>query len=304
MTALFEPAPNPVTGAGAWLRSARDRLEAVGIETASLDARMLLLDGLKLPHSVIVADPNLALNPEEITQLEAMLQRRLNREPVSRILGWREFYGRKFQITPHVLDPRPDTEVLVETALGKIDVKLGTDQPCRFLDMGTGSGCIAVSLLAERPAWRGTATDLSAEALATARQNAETHKVIDRLDLVETSWAEGIAGPFDLVVSNPPYIPAAEIEGLMPEVRNHDPRLALVGGDDGLGAYRELFAIARGIMADGGLLIVEIGESQADSVRAVGVDAGLLTTPQECDVITDLAGRARVLVLPVPVAKA
>ncbi len=301
---MFEPAPNPATGAGAWLRSARDRLEAVGIESASLDARMLLLDGLKLPHSVIVADPNLALNPEEITQLEAMLDRRLQREPVSRILGWREFYGRKFQINHQVLDPRPDTEVLVDTALARIDEQFGPEHPCRFLDVGTGSGCIAVSLLAERPAWRSIATDLSAEALATARQNAETHKVIDRLELVETSWGEGIAGPFDLVVSNPPYIPAAEIGELMPEVRDHDPHLALAGGGDGLQAYRELFAAARGLMAGGGLLIVEIGESQADSARAAAVDAALLQTPDECDVVTDLAGRARVLVLPVAGGKA
>ncbi|MEM8645735.1 MAG: peptide chain release factor N(5)-glutamine methyltransferase, partial [Pseudomonadota bacterium] len=234
---MFEPAPNPATGAGAWLRSARDRLEAVGIETASLDARMLLLDGLQLPHSVIVADPNLALNPEEITQLETMLERRLKREPVSRILGWREFYGRKFQITPHVLDPRHDTEILVQTALDRIDAQFGPDHPCRFLDVGTGSGCIAVSLLSERPAWRGTATDLSLEALVTARQNAETHKVIGRLDLVETSWADKIAGPLDLIVSNPPYIPEAEINDLMPEVREHDPHLALAGGGDGLQAY-------------------------------------------------------------------
>ncbi len=260
---------------------------------------MLLLDGLQLPHSVIVADPNLALNPEEITQLEAMLERRLKHEPVSRILGWREFYGRRFQINQHVLDPRPDTEVLVETALKKMDARFGADYPCRFLDVGTGSGCIAVSLLAERPAWRGIATDLSAQALAVARHNAETHKVIERLELVETNWADGLAGPFDLIVSNPPYIPAAEIDDLMPEVRDYDPRLALAGGADGLQAYRELIAVARELASDGGMLIVEIGTSQTRAVRAAALDAALLAAPEECEETTDLAGHPRVLALPV-----
>ena len=260
---------------------------------------MLLLDGLELPHSVIVADPNLALNPEEIAQLEAMLERRLKREPVSRILGWREFYGRKFQINPHVLDPRPDTEVLVETALSKAGERFGPEHSCRFLDMGTGSGCIAVSLLAERPQWRGTATDLSPEALAVARQNAERHKVIDRLDFMQTSWADEVKGPFDLVVSNPPYISVEEIEELMREVRDHDPQLALAGGPDGLQAYRELFSAVRRLMPDGGLLIVEIGESQAKEVCAAAVNSKLMSSPQACEEVADLAGRPRVLALSV-----
>ena len=224
MKALFEPPGSAAAGAGGWLRSARDRLEAVGVERASLDARMLLLDGLGLPHSVIVAEPNLALTPEELERLEAMLARRLAREPVSRILGWREFYGRNFKITPEVLDPRPDTEVLVDAALKEIDKRRGADHACRFLDIGTGSGAIAVSLLAERPAWRGVATDLSGGALKVAGENAAAHNLADRLELLETSWAAGVSGPFDLIVSNPPYIAPAEMAGLMPEVKEHDTR--------------------------------------------------------------------------------
>ena len=194
MKALFEPPVSAATGAGDWLRSARDRLEEAGVESASLDARMLLLDGLGLPHSVIVAEPNLALTPEELEKLEAMLTRRLAREPVSRILGWREFYGRKFKITPEVLDPRADTEVLVDAALEEIDKRHGPDHACRFLDIGTGSGAIAVSLLAERPAWCGVATDISSGALSVAGENAAAHKVEDRLELVERALSRPYKG--------------------------------------------------------------------------------------------------------------
>ena len=294
---MFDLPVNPSTGAGDWLRSARDRLEAVGIDTASLDARMLLLDGLGLPHSVIVAEPNLALNDEELERLEAMLARRIAREPVSRILGWREFYGRRFEINPHVLDPRPDTEVLVETALKEIDAHFGPAHPCRFLDIGTGSGCIAVSLLAEHAGWTGCATEISAEALQVARANAAAHKVSDRLELVETSWAENLAGPFDLVVSNPPYIASGEIADLMPEVKNHDPALALEAGADGLEAYRAIFDCARNLRAPGGLLVLEIGATQADLLRALALDVGLIERDGQIQEVCDLSGHVRVLAL-------
>ena len=287
---------NTATGAGDWLRSARDRLEAVGVETASLDARMLLLDGLALPHSVIVAEPNLALNDEEIERLEAMLARRLAREPVSRILGWREFYGRRFQINPHVLDPRPDTEVLVETALQEADRQFGAEQACRFLDIGIGSGCIAVSLLAERPGWTGSAVDISPDALEAARTNAAAHKVSDRLELVEANWAHGVNGPFDVIVSNPPYIAQEEMDGLMPEVRDHDPALALEAGADGLDAYREIFNAAPKILAPGGLLVLEIGAAQARLVQALALETGFIAQNQQMQEVCDLAGHVRVLV--------
>lgn len=294
---MFDLPLNPATGAGDWLRSARDRLEAVGIESASLDARMLLLDGLALPHSVIVAEPNLALNDQEIERLEAMLSRRLAREPVSRILGWREFYGRKFEINPQVLDPRPDTEVLVETALNKVDQHFGPAHACRFLDIGTGSGCIAVSLLAERPGWTGCATDISSDALDVARANAATHKVADRLELIEVNWASGVTGPFDLVVSNPPYIALEELGGLMPEVQNHDPALALEAGADGLDAYREIFGAASTLIAPGGLMILEIGATQAARLRSLAADTGLIAQDHQMQEFCDLAGHVRVLLL-------
>ncbi len=301
---MFEFPGSAATSAGAWLRSARDRLEAVGNETASLDARMLLLDGLGLPHSVIVADPNLALNPEEIESLEVMLSRRLAREPVSRILGWREFYGRRFQITPDVLDPRPDTETLVETALARVDEHFGAEHDCRFLDIGTGSGCIPITLLAERKGWLGVATDVSSAALEVARQNAAAFKVSDRLTLVETNWSTDVDGRFDLVVSNPPYIAADEMDALMAEVRNHDPELALKGGVDGLAAYREIFKAAPDLMSEGGMLIVEIGATQAADVSALAVEFGLVTSTGEVEEISDLAGHLRVLVVRTKAGKA
>lgn len=293
---MFDFPVNQTTGAGAWLRSARDRLEAEGINTASLDARMLLLDGLALPHSVIVADPNLALNPEEIEQLEAMLSRRLAREPVSRILGWREFYGHRFSVTPDVLDPRADTEVLVDTALRKIGETFGPDHPCRFLDIGTGSGCIAISLLCEKPAWSGWASDISEAALKVARKNAGAQKVLDRLKLVRGSWAAGQDGPFDLVVSNPPYISTAEMENLMPEVGNHDPELALWAGEDGLDAYREILKVARGLLSPGGMLMLEIGATQAATVMSMAFDCAVVESTDAVEEVRDLAGHTRVLV--------
>ncbi len=279
------------------MRSARDRLEAVGVGTASLDARMLLLDGLSLPHSVIVAEPNFAINDEELERLEAMLSRRLAREPVSRILGWREFYSRKFEINPHVLDPRPDTEVLVETALTQADQQFGAEYACRFLDIGTGSGCIAVTLLAERPGWTGCATDISSDALEVARTNAAKHKVSDRLEVKETAWASGVKGPFDLVVSNPPYIAVEEMGSLMPEVQNHDPALALAAGADGLDAYREILGTARDFLAPGGMMILEIGAAQADRVCSLAVDTGLIAQDHQMQKFCDLAGHVRVLML-------
>ncbi len=291
-------------GAGDWLRSARDRLEAVGIETASLDARMLLLDGLALPHSVIVAEPNLALQADELARLETMLSRRLAREPVSRILGWREFYGRRFEITPQVLDPRPDTEVLVETALKHADQQFGSDHTCRVLDLGTGSGCIAVSLLAERPEWAGCATDLSREALDVARANAKAHTVLDRLELVETSWTSGVTGPFEMIVSNPPYIANHEVEDLMPEVRDYDPRMALTAGADGLDAYVEILRAAPGLLVPGGVLILEIGAAQAASVRAEAMRCGCVQRDDQIQEVADLAGHVRVLVVRPGVADA
>lgn len=203
--------------------------------------------------------------------------------PLSRIVGQRLFYGREFVLSPAVLDPRPETECLVEAALA--------EPFAQVLDLGTGSGCIAVTLLAERPSATGVATDLSDQALEIAQANARSSGVLDRLWLTQSDWWSGIAGQFDLIVSNPPYIALDEMDGLMPEVRDHDPRLALTDEGDGLGAYRD---IARGLgahLAPGGRVVLEIGPTQAAAVSELLNTAGLV----EIRVLPDLDGRDRVV---------
>jgi release factor glutamine methyltransferase len=192
-----------------------------------------------------------------------MVARRENREPVSRILGEREFYGRRFVVTPDVLDPRPDTETLIDAALKLL-------RPgARILDLGTGTGAIIITLLAQRPDCTGTATDISAAALAVARANAERIGVAGRLQLAQGNWFGAVAGTFDLIVSNPPYIPDRDIASLAPDVRRFDPGLALAGGADGLDPYRSIALGASGHLAANGMLIVEIGAGQADSVETI-----------------------------------
>lgn len=274
--------------AGVWLRETRDRLEAVGIDTASLDARLLLLDGLSIPHSVIVAEPQLQLSKQECQALEMLVLRRLEREPISRIFGIREFWGRNFTLTPDVLDPRADTETLIDAVL----VEMGDRSDCRVLDIGTGSGCIAVTLMAERVNWSGVATDISDQALNVARTNARSYGVTDRLQFIPTSWADGLDGQFDLICSNPPYIVSGDISGLQPEVRNYDPAKALDGGSDGLEAYRILANVIGGLLADDGRFVVEIGSGQASSVRSILEAEKLLVSGQK----RDLSGHVRVLI--------
>jgi release factor glutamine methyltransferase len=194
---------------------------------------------------------------------------------VAQIVGARAFWGREFAVTPDTLDPRPETETLVAAAL---------EAPfARLLDLGTGTGCLAVTLLAERGTAAGTATDISPRALAVARVNAERHGVAGRLDLVEADWGAGLVGPFDLVVSNPPYIAAEEMADLAPEVRCHEPWAALTDGADGLTAYRRIAAAAPALLAPGGRLIVEIGPGQAASVEELFAAAGLAVTATRAD---------------------
>jgi release factor glutamine methyltransferase len=201
-------------------------------------------------------------------RFEAFIARRERREPVSRILGEREFYGRPFRVTAATLDPRPDTETLVDAALALMP------DHARILDLGTGTGAIAVTLLAERPGSSGVATDLSAAALDVARENARRAGVAGRLALLAGNWFEPVSGVFDIIVSNPPYIPLGDIEGLSPDVRNFDPLEALVGGRDGLDPYREIALRAGSHLAPGGHVLVEIGAGQAGNVETIFAAAG------------------------------
>jgi len=267
------------------IAEARRKLMAAGIETAALDARLLLQHAAGVSHEALIAAPERPVEAGTAARFRGFLNRRLNHEPVSRILGEREFYGRVFVVTPAVLDPRPDTETLIDEALAK------AGSAPLILDLGTGSGAIAVTMLAERPAARGVATDLSAAALAVARDNALRLGVADRLTLVHGSWFDGIVGRFDLILSNPPYIPLAEIAGLAPEVREFDPLRALDGGPDGLSAYRRIAAGALSHLAAGGRVIVEIGAGQEAGIGGIFAEQGL----REIGRRRDLAGHVRCL---------
>ncbi len=245
------------------LAAATQRLKAAGSDTPTLDARLLLQAAAGLTREDLILGPDRPLSPEQLATFESFVARRERHEPVSRILGRREFYGRVFTVTPATLDPRPDTETIIEAAL-KVMPKAA-----RLLDLGTGTGAIAITLLAERPGATGTATDLSPDALAVARENAARLGVADRLSLVEGSWFAPVSGVFDIILSNPPYIPAGEIAGLSPDVRNFDPGLALSGGTDGLDPYRIIASGAAAYLAAGGHLLVEIGAGQVPDVEAI-----------------------------------
>ena len=211
---------------------------------------------------------------------------------MSRITGRREFYGRAFSIGPAALDPRPDTETLIEAALAHVEASGGRGTPLNLLDLGTGSGCILLTLLAELPQARGLGTDASREALALAALNAERLGLAQRASFVAADWLDGIDGRFDLIVSNPPYLASAEIAGLAAGVSAYDPQLALDGGPSGLDAYRRIAARAPHLLAAEGTVMVEIGASQAEAVAEIFGSAGL----EFVRLCHDLGGRPRVIV--------
>lgn len=283
----------PRTTGGAFLAATR-AMRASGLETPELDARLLLCHAAGLSHEDYVAKPDLALAPGAASRFDSFIARRLQGEPVSRILGLREFYGRSFRIDEGTLDPRPDTEMLIEAALDLVDRRGRQHKPLNILDLGTGSGAILLTLLAELPAARGLGTDISLAALRTAGANAASLGVAGRASFIASNWLDSIAGHFDLIVSNPPYIASGAIAALSAEVRLHDPLLALDGGPDGLSAYRAIAASAPRALRPGGSLLVEIGLGQAEPVLSLLRAAGL-SVEGSARLWRDLAGRARVV---------
>lgn len=266
-------------------------LRQAGIETPELDARLLLCHAAGLIHETYVAKANATMEPEAAARFERALERRLKREPIARIIGMREFYGRSFAIGPETLDPRPDTETLIEAALTIADANGGRNRPLSLLDLGTGTGCILLTLLAELPRASGLGTDKSASALALAAANAERLGVSARAAFIAADWLDGIAGKFDLILSNPPYLAEEERRDLPADVALYDPVLALDGGPDGLDAYRRIAAAAP-TLADAGRLIVEIGIAQGEAVAEIFRAAGL----QIEAIRPDLSGRPRAIV--------
>ncbi|KYG22492.1 SAM-dependent methyltransferase [Bradyrhizobium sp. AT1] len=250
------------------------QLRSGAIEEAELDARILIGAVLRLDLTGLIAHAARPLTDAEAIQLAQHAERRLAGEPVARILGTREFWGLPFLLSEATLVPRPDTETVVELALEMFRERKEM-QPPRIADIGTGSGAILLALLHEIPDAFGVGTDLSLTALGTARHNARALGLAGRASFVACSYASALRGPFDLIVSNPPYIPSAEIPTLSIEVREHDPHLALDGGNDGYDAYRALIPQAGERLAPGGALIVEAGQGQAGNIETLMAAAGL-----------------------------
>ena len=261
--------------------------EARGVEPG--DARLLLAAALGASRLELATAPERPLSPEEERRFRGYVVRRAAGEPASRILGRREFWSLEFDISPAVLDPRPDTETVVEAALEAVGKR---ERPLDLLDLGVGSGCILLALLSELPQARGLGSDRSEAAARAARHNARRLGLAGRARFVVADWDAPLAGRFDLVVSNPPYIPSGEIEGLSPEVALHDPRAALDGGADGLAAYRRLATALPRLLKPGGAAALEMGSGQAEAVTQLLERAGLKAQPPRAD----LAGRPRCLV--------
>jgi release factor glutamine methyltransferase len=262
-----------------------------GIDSPDLDARILVGHALGLDHAALAATATRSLNADEETSLAALAKRRIGGEPVARIVGQKEFWSLPLRIDAATLVPRPETETVVEAALAAIDGHGARARPLRIADLGTGSGAIVLALLYELPNAGGVGTDASARALAVARDNAR-RLGLTRASFVACNMAAALRGPFDLIVSNPPYIASADIATLSREVRDFDPHLALDGGPDGLDAYRAIAATAPALLAPGGTLVVELGIGQMEPVAALFAAAGLALSPPR----PDLNGVPRALV--------
>jgi release factor glutamine methyltransferase len=271
-------------------RALTARFKANAIDSAELDARLLAgaVLGLDLTGMITAADRR--LTADESARLDQFAQRRLAGEPVARILGHKEFWGLSLQLSPATLVPRPDTEAVVELALEILHADGTANRALRIADLGTGSGAILLALLSELPEAHGFGTDISAAALRTAAANAARAGLAGRATFIACDYATGLSGLFDLIVSNPPYIPSADIGGLAAEVRDYDPLAALDGGADGLDAYRALIPQATCVLAPGAVLVVEAGQGQTGDIEALMAAAGLT---RERGPKADLAGIPR-----------
>jgi release factor glutamine methyltransferase len=267
-------------------------LRAQGIDSPELDARILVGHALGLDHAALAAAWQRSLTDAEARATIALAIRRLNREPIARIVGTKEFWGLALHITPATLVPRPESETVVEAALASVDARGSRAAPYRIADLGTGSGALLLALLTELPQAFGVGTDISVDALITARDNAARLHHRARSAFVAGDFGCALAGEFDLVVSNPPYIASGEVAALAADVRDYDPRAALDGGPDGLAAYRCIASDAQRLLAREGHLVVELGQGQADAVAALFAQAGL----KIAIIRNDLAGVSRALV--------
>jgi release factor glutamine methyltransferase len=288
--------PENALGAATSIAGARRALArmfaAAGLDTPALDARVIVGHALGLDHAGLAGAAERMLEAGERDRIAALAARRLGGEPVARILGWREFWGLRLHLSSAVLVPRPETETVVTTALALVDGADGRKKPLRIADLGTGSGALLLALLSELPNAFAVGTDRSAAALAVARDNAQQLGLASRAAFVGCDFASALAGAFDLVVANPPYVASADLARLAPEVRDHDPALALDGGPDGLAAYRALAADAPRLLGTRGHMVVELGAGQASAVASLFAATRLVV---DSSAVPDLAGTPRAL---------
>jgi release factor glutamine methyltransferase len=288
--ALLIKPPASVAGARRALTQAfRQR----GLATPELDARLLVAHALGLDHAALAAQGGRGLTAGEAELIARSAERRLTGEPVARILGVKEFWGLAFKLNAATLVPRPETETLVEAALAALVRRRAPADALKIADLGAGCGALLLALLCELPQARGVGTDVSEPALRCARANAAALGLAARASFVACDFAAALKGPFDLIVSNPPYVARDAIASLAPEVRDFDPRSALDGGPDGLDAYRAIAAMARPLLAPDGLVVLELGIGQLDAVKPILLSAGLAAD----HVQPDLIGIPRALVM-------
>ncbi len=265
------------------MAAAASRLRAAGVPDPARDARLLLAHAASVDAARVTLIAPEEIAPEIAERFEHLVALRAVRVPVSHLVGSRAFYGRDFKISREVLDPRPETETLIDLALS---------QPFeRVLDLGVGSGCILVTLLAERGDASGVGVDLSEGACLQASANAVLQGVAERAEIYQSDWFQRVEGRFDLIVANPPYLAATEMADVAPELRDHEPQMALTDGLDGLSAYRIIASQAQGYLSAEGRVLVEIGWQQGDAVRDIFRAAGWAGI----DLAQDLDGRARVV---------
>lgn len=249
----------------AWRENA-DKLRKVGIKTPLLDARLLLQHVLKITYEDLLTQATRELTDKEVSEYSKLMSRRLKREPVSKILGEKEFWSRDFKVTKDTLDPRPDSETIIQEVLKNFKDK---DRELKILDLGTGSGCLLITLLKEYKNATGVGVDISVKALKVSAENAETHKVDERAEFLKSDWLKNVNGRFDIVISNPPYIKREAIDYLPAEVRLYDPKVALDGGKDGLDVYRKLIPQIGNHLNMHGKCFLEIGKWQESLVEDV-----------------------------------
>jgi release factor glutamine methyltransferase len=247
-------------------------LKEQGISSHKLDARLLLQHVLNQPTEFLLREPDHQCTQDQIATYEQLLHRRAEREPVSKIIGVREFWGLPFKVTQDVLDPRPDSETLIEAVRNTLP---DSNQVYYILDMGVGSGCLLLSLLKEYPQATGVGVDMSSAALAVAQHNANALGLTQRVQFMQTSWGQDLTGQFDIIVSNPPYIPHQIIETLEQEVKQFDPVSALDGGEDGLDCYRQLAPEIVRLLKPDGYVFIEIGQGQERDVESIFENSGL-----------------------------